>query len=192
VSCDIMCAVAKMDENGAPNNSFVKLGVVLERKYDWESMRIDDPCVVLDENALHLFYKGFNDNSNRNNLKLGYSSSNLNTILFNSNPEPIFSTSDGLEMPRVFKYNGSWNMFLRHFSTTDGTIWRHYISKNGITWELINPNLFSGAGTEPGKGATDMMLIKNFDGSFTGNALACGLEDGCLKLWLYNVINVSE
>lgn len=192
VSSDIMCAVAEMDKNGAPNGPFIKMGIVLKRKYDWETMRLDDPCVVLDENTLHLYYKGFNDNSNRNNLKLGHAASKPNNIQFVRNTDPIFSASEGLEMPRVFKFNNCWNMFLRHFSADDGAVWRHYISKNGINWELKNPNLFKGAGSEPGKGAADMMLIKSYDGTFTGKALSCGLDEGSLKLWLYRVINVSD
>ena len=192
VSCDIMYAMAKTDKKVTPITPFIKKGIVLGRKYLWESMRVDDPCVVFEENTLHMYYKGFSDNSNKDTLRLGYACSDFENIQFIRNPKPILSVDGGLEMPRVFKYNGRWNMFLRHFSSVGGAVWRHYISLNGTNWELRNPNLFNCAGPVPGKGAADIMLIKNFDGSFTGKALACGLEDGCLKLWLYSVINVSE
>jgi hypothetical protein len=36
-----------------------------------------------------------------------------------------------------------------------------------------------------------MMLVKGFDGKFTGKALATGMEEGILKLWLYNVLPVN-
>lgn len=188
VSSEIMYAIAPTDKYGAPSGPFIKKGVVFKQKYEWESMRRDDPCVVLEQNLIHLYYKGFNDNSNRDNIKLGYASADIKNFRFIENPEPILSVSGGLEMPRVFIHKGNRNMFLRHFSPIGGTVWRHYISLNGITWTIKNPCLFNCAGPNPGKGAADLMLIKNFDGSLTGNALACGLENGVLKLWLYKII----
>ena len=84
-------------------------------------------------------------------------------------------------------------MFLRHFDTTNGSIWRHYVSINGLDWELHNPSLFDCIGDyrRNSAGAADMMLINGLDGEFIGKALACGMEDSVLKLWLYN-IEVTE
>ncbi len=192
ISCDIMFAKAPADKNGAPCGPFKKQGVVLNREHAWESMRIDDPCVLLDGNNVHLYYKGFNDNSNRNSLKLGYAVANISDMNFKKHPDPILSVYDGLEMPRVFKHKDTWNMFLRHFEIETGAFWRHYISDDGLKWKIKNASLFNCAGPIPGSGATDMMLIKDFDGSLSGMALACGLENGILKLWLYDVIIQSE
>lgn len=192
VSCDIMFAKAPADKNGAPCGPFKKQGVVIEREYEWESMRIDDPCVLIDDTTVHLYYKGFNNNSNRNNLKLGYAFASISDMAFKKTSEPILSIYDGLEMPRVFKYKDAWNMFLRHFEVETGTFWRHHISDDGLNWKIKNPNLFNCAGITPGSGATDMMLIKNYDGSITNKALACGLESGVLKLWLYNVVLTEQ
>ncbi len=192
VSDDIMYAKAPADETGAPCGPFVKQGVVLNREYSWESMRIDDPCVLNEDGKIHLYYKGFNDNVAKDNIKLGFASADIHNFKFSKLKNPILSVAGGLEMPRVFKFKGKWNMFLRHFNKGSGTIWKHYVSDDGLGWKLHNECLFDCAGKKPGAGAADMMLVKNFDGSFSGKALACGLEDSILKLWMYNVIELSE
>ena len=81
-------------------------------------------------------------------------------------------------------------MFLRHFDKTEGMTWRHYKSPDGLVWSLVDANLFDCAGPVPGTGAADMMLVKNLDGTLEGHALACGMEDGVLKLWLYEIREV--
>ena len=82
-------------------------------------------------------------------------------------------------------------MFLRHHNRAEGAVWRHYISENGIDWQIFDPFLFDCAGENPGMGATDIMLVKNIDGTFSGKVLACGLEDKVLKLWLYTCTEVT-
>jgi hypothetical protein len=36
-----------------------------------------------------------------------------------------------------------------------------------------------------------MMPVKNLDGTLEGHALACGMECGVLKLWLYEIKQVG-
>lgn len=187
VSGTIMLATANTDMQGAPSESFSKQGSVVKRTEDWERMRIDDPCALLGDNIIHLYYKGVKTRRDANTIQLGYAKAGRDKLEFRKHPSPIFSVAGGLEMPRVFRYNEIWNMFLRHFNTTDGSIWRHYVSLNGLEWKLYNPFLFNCAGSKPGTGAADMMLINGLNGEFIGKALACRMEDGVLKLWLYNI-----
>lgn len=191
VSGDIMCAYSPIDSDGAPILPFQKIGVVIKREQGWEAMRLDDPFTIRHEDEIFLYYKGFADNKDRSGIKLGFAASSHANLDFIKNPEPILTVPGGLEMPAVFKYENTWNMFLRHFEKGDGTTWKHYVSRDGISWKLFNGSLFDCAGGNPGEGATDMMLVKDFDGGFTGKALATGMEDGILKLWLYNVIPVK-
>ncbi len=191
VSADIMYACSPINPGGAPVFPFRKMGVVIKREQDWEAMRLDDPFAIKHEDEIFLYYKGFGNNEDKGKIKLGFAASSQLNLNFVKNPKPILSVPGGLEMPAVFKYKGTWNMFLRHFEKGDGTIWKHYVSRNGISWKLFNDSLFGCAGENPGEGATDMMLVKDFDGQFTGKALATGMENGILKLWLYNIIPVD-
>ncbi|MBN2557411.1 MAG: hypothetical protein JXB33_01510 [Clostridia bacterium] len=191
VSSDIMYACAKADDNGAPAGPFMKKGLAVARKNNWETMRIDDPCLLPDNGMVHLYYKGFNDNGDRNNIRLGYACSEINRLDFKKTRNPVFSVPGGLEMPIVFKRGEVFNMFLRHFDKGTGTAWKHYISSDGLGWKLINPRLFDCAGPSPGEGATDMMIVRNFDGSFSNMMLACGLDEGYLKLWLYDAVEID-
>lgn len=187
VSGTIMLATANIDMQGAPSESFSKRGPIIKRTEDWENMRLDDPCALVRDNIIHLYYKGFKTIRDGNAIQLGYAKAKRERLEFKKHTSPIFSVTGGLEMPRVFRYYGIWNMFLRHFNTTDGSIWRHYVSINGLEWKLHNPFLFNCAGSTPDTGPADMMLINGLNGEFIGKALACGMEDGVLKLWLYNI-----
>lgn len=188
VSGTIMLAIANTDINGAPSGSFSKHGPVIKRTEAWESMRIDDPCALVEDNVIHLYHKGFRHIRNAmDTVQVGYAKAELDKLEFKKHTTPIFSVAGGGEMPRVFKYDVIWNMFYRHFDTTDGSFWRHYVSIDGLDWKLHDPFLFDCAGSKPGTGATDMMLINGLDGEFIGKALACGMEDGVLKLWFYNI-----
>lgn len=188
ISGTIMLATANTDINGAPSGSFSKQGTVINSTKDWESMRIDDPCALVEGNVIRLYYSGFSNICDMNTKQMGCAKAALDKLEFKKRATPIFRAAGGLEMPRIFKYDGILNMFLRHFDRTDGSIWRHYVSADGLTWKLHNPFLFDCAGRKPGFGATDMMLINGLDGKFSGKALACGMEEGALKLWLYNIV----
>ena len=191
VSGSIMLAIAKADEVGSPAQPFEKRGVVLKSEYEWESMRLDDPGVWAEDGTMHLYYKGFNDNKERSNIKIGYAKADISGLKFEKRKEPVMSVKEGCEMPRVFRHNGEWNMFLRHFDKTEGMTWRHYQSPDGLDWSMVDAHLFDCAGPVPGAGAADMMPVKNLDGTLEGHALACGMEDGVLKLWLYEIREVE-
>ena len=190
VSGSIMLACAKADESGSPAGPFKKQGTVIKSEKEWENMRLDDPGVWIEDDTIHLYYKGFNDNKVKSNIKIGYAKAGIQDIKFEKSKEPIISVKEGCEMPRIFKHNGEWNMFLRHFDKTEGMIWRHYQSPDGLNWSMVDANLFDCAGPVPGTGAADMMPVKNLDGTLEGHVLACGMEDGVLKLWLYEIKEV--
>ena len=64
----ILVANAKADEHGAPVEGFKKHGVIVEPGDGWDAMRLDDPCAVLDEDTVHLFFKGFDNNRQRDRV----------------------------------------------------------------------------------------------------------------------------
>jgi len=192
VPCQIMLSIAPLDSNRAPAGVFTKRGVVVANDRDWKSMRVDDPCALNHGGALHLYFKGFWNNRDRNQCRLGHAVRLLGKSHWNEDISPILSVRNGLEMPRVFHQGGEWQMFLRHFDHHEGFWWRHYVSGDGRQWSLHDPYLFDCAGPRPGEGAKDMMLIYDAQGSFTGKVLATGLLDGCLRLWLYAVTALPE
>jgi hypothetical protein len=104
------------------------------------------------EDEIFLYYKGFGNNADRSKIKLGFAASSQSNLDFVKNPKPILPVPGGLEMPAVFKYKGTWNVFLRHFEKGDGTICKHYVSRDGISWKLFNGSLFDCACENPGEG----------------------------------------
>jgi hypothetical protein len=188
VSGDIMLAQTTVDAGGAPAGPFTKTGVVLPRDRDWKRMRVDDPCAVVYGGDVHLFYKGFRSRTDLDGIAVGHAAArNRTNLSFEDDPEPILRVHGGAEMPRVFRDRHQWQLFLRHFDRSEGSVWRHYSADQPDRWVLVNPRLFDCAGLVPGTGAADMMLISGRDGRFMGKALACGLDQGVLKLWLYDV-----
>jgi|GEM_PF-1579167 len=185
VSTEIMYAKALTDMNKSPISPFIKQGFAIKKEYDWESMRIDDPCVVRDNKKLYMYYKGFCDNIDRNNLKLGFAEADINDMRFKKYGFSILEVHSGLEMPRVFRYKDKWIMFLRHFERQTGYSWRQYVSKDGIDWKMYDPYLFNCHGGIENSGAADIMIIKDADNNFTGKVLACNIDGNALKLWLY-------
>jgi hypothetical protein len=191
VPSQIMLSVAPLDANGAPAGPFKKRGIVVRNNRDWKRMRVDDPCAVKHAGKLHLYFKAFPSNRDRDMCKLGHACLPLGEAIWLEQDSPVFSVRGGLEMPRVFRYGNGWHMFLRHFDHEQGFWWRHYTSDDGISWSLYDPKLFDGAGPEPGAGAKDMMLVYDLSGGFSGMALATGLLDGFLCLWLYDVVDAQ-
>lgn len=188
VSGDILLAEAPADAKGAPAGPFVKKGIVVPRDRDWKRMRVDDPCAVVFRDEVHLFYKGFRSRIDADGIAVGHAvAGNRTDLSFMDEPGPILRVRGGAEMPRVFRDRGRWQLLLRHFDRSEGSVWRHYAADRPDRWILVNPRLFDGAGPASAKGPVDTMLISGRDGRFLGKALACGMNRGVLKLWLYDV-----
>lgn len=185
----IMLATAHADADGAPAGNFTKHGILFDLGEDWDSMRNDDPCAVLDKDKIHLYYKGFRTIRDFNQVKIGYASALVRDMRFTKHHSPILSVSGGCEMPRVFRLGKTWHMLLRHFEKGDGTLWKQYVSHNGLEWKLNDSNLFDCAGPTPGR-VTDMAPVWGINGELCRLplALATGMdEDGVLKLWAYEL-----
>lgn len=184
VSADIMAAVAEADPSGAPAGPFRKRGALVRR--EGGCVRLDDPCAVAHDGRIRLYYKKVEGSGGSRKTTVHAATAAPGSLSF-SGAVPIQGVGDGVEMPRVFRHACRWHLFLRHFAAADGTPWRHYVSEDGIRWDLLDPRLFRCAGPEPGRGATDIMLVYGPDGEAEGHVLACGMEDGVLKLWLYRM-----
>ena len=187
----IFLAEAAVDSKGRIIGPFTRKGLVLDNTKDWNNMRIDDPCVLKVHDKMRIYFKGFSElTPARDGIDLGVSECSFGKIDF---PEPgssILGVNGGGEMPRVFRIDDQWHMFYRHFSPrSDESHWQHYISEDGLQWKLNDPNLFNCAGSEPVKGATDLMFVYGKDGivGTRFKVLACGAEEDVLKLWGYEV-----
>ena len=182
-ACRIMLASAKADKHGAPIGAFQKQGVLVEPGNGWDSMRLDDPCAVLDGGTVHLFFKGFDNNRKRDHVRVGYARAELADMKFTKHPEPIFAVPGGGEMPRIFRKDGAWHMFYHHFGKT-GSTWQHHISDDGIHWRLFDSSFFMG---HPTGGPRDIMMIYGMNGALLDEPkmLVGGTENGINKLWLY-------
>jgi beta-fructofuranosidase len=185
LACRIMLASAEVDEHGAPIGPFQKQGVLIEPGDGWDSMRLDDPSVVLDGDTVHLFFKGFNNNINRNHVQAGYATGKLSDMKFTKHLGPVLSVPGGGEMPRVFRKDNTWHMFYHHFANF-GHTWQHYISDDGINWRLLNSSFFMG---HPIGEPRDIMMIYGMNGTLLDEPkmLVTGAEDGINKLWLYHL-----
>lgn len=191
VSSQIMLTQAPADQNGAPIGAFAKFGEALACGNDWDSARIDDPCAVMKNDKIHLFFKGFQifDTWDASNTKVGYARSGIKHPDFQKRAEPIFSVPGGGEMPRVFLYQNEWHLFYRFFNPglTNGWLWQHFKSTDGCKWKRINRHLFKGV--TPGRGAADMAPVVGPEGVLADPplALATGEADGILKIWAYEM-----
>ena len=186
----IMMASSKVDSNGAPLGKFEKHGVLLSKNDEWDSMRQDDPCLVINGNKAFLYFKGFQDNQDLNKVKVGCATADLEKMEFEKLPEPIMSVSGGGEMPRVFRDKNNWNMFYHHFNS-DGAIWQHHVSENGIDWLLHDPDLFSGHSE---CGPKDIMMVYGMNGNLIQNpkVFVAGEEKGYNKIWLYSILEKKQ
>lgn len=182
----ILLASARADEHGAPVEAFLKHGVILEPGTGWDAMRLDDPCAVLDNGTVHLFFKGFDNNRDRNRVRAGYARAQLADMKFVKHPTPILSVPGGGEMPRVFRQAGQWHMFYHHFGG-GGTCWRHHVADDPKDWKLANPQFFSGHILG---GPRDIMMIYGMNGQLLDEPkmLVAGTENGFNKLWLYHLV----
>lgn len=181
----ILLASARADEHGAPAEDFKKHGVVIEPGADWDAMRLDDPCVVLDDGIVHLFFKGFDTNRNRDHVRAGYAYARLADMKFTKHAAPILTVPGGGEMPRVFRHGGQWRLFYHHFGH-GGTCWRHYVADEPTSWRLADARFFDG---HPTGGPRDIMMIYGMNGQLLDEPkiLVAGTEQGLNKLWLYRL-----
>jgi hypothetical protein len=132
-------ATAAADEQGAPAGAFRKQGVLAEPGDGWDAMRLDDPCAVLDGDTVHVFFKGFDNNRNRDRVRVGYARAALADLKFTKHPEPILAVAGG-----------------------GGSTWRHYVSDDGLHWRLYDANFFGG---HPTDGPRDIMMIHGMNGT---------------------------
>ena len=133
-----------------------------------------------------------NSNTDTNHLMVGSATATIQQnkpIYFEKQTDPILSVDGGGEMPCVFKHNNQWQMFYQHFNYRNGATWRHYNSKNLQDWSLADKNMFNGTG----EGYTNLMLVRRLDATPQNpmTALVRGTDDGCLKLFAYNVESKS-
>jgi hypothetical protein len=186
VACQIMLASAKADKHGAPAEPFKKHGVVLAPGAGWNSMRLDDPCVVLDGDTVHLFYKGFDNNRKRDHVRAGYAKAQLSDMKFVEHGNPILAVEGGGEMPRVFRHNEQWHMFYHHFGG-QGSAWRHHVAQMPRQWNLLDADFFAG---HPTGGPRDIMMIYGMDGQLLKEPkmFVAGTKNGHNKLWLYRLV----
>lgn len=191
--CRILVSEVAADADGAPIGPFRKQGVVLDKggAAAWDGLRLDDPCALRVGETVHLYFKGLPREGGLETRRIGHSTSLAGRRTFIKKASPIYSVPGGGEMPRVFYRDGQAHLFLRHFSKGGGASWKHHVSDNGLDWRLHNANLFDCAGPDPGRGATDICLVRAMDGQVAEplTALATGLEAGALKLWAYRVVS---
>lgn len=184
----ILLASAEADEHGAPAEPFEKQGAILEPGDGWDSMRLDDPCAVLDNGTVHLFFKGFDDNRQRDRVQAGYATARLADMKFTKHPAPILSVPGGGEMPRVFRQAGRWHLFYHHFGSGR---WHHHRSDNSRDWQLADAEFFNGHTLG---GPRDIMMIYGIHGQLLEEPrmLVAGTEDGYNKLWLYRLVETGR
>jgi hypothetical protein len=182
----ILLASAKADQHGAPAEPFRKHGVVVEPEEGWDAMRLDDPCAVLDNGTVHIFFKGFDNNRKRDNVKVGYARAAIADLKFTKHPGPVLAVPGGGEMPRVFRQANRWHLFYHHFDGAGGTCWRHHTSDEPTSWTLADACFFAG---HPSGGPRDIMMIYGMNGQLLDEPkmLACANEEGANKLWLYRL-----
>lgn len=182
----ILLASAKADRHGAPAEAFEKHGVVVEPGEGWDAMRLDDPCAVLEDGMVHLFFKGFDTNRVRDHVRVGYAKGRLVDMEFVKHSEPVLSVPGGGEMPRVFRESGRWHLLYHHFGG-DGTCWRHHVSDEPTRWTLADARFFNG---HPPGGPRDIMLVYGMNGQLLDDrkVLAAAAEEGINKLWLYRLV----
>jgi len=194
----IMLASAPVDPNGAPSGAFENHGVAVDLFGDVGSVRLDDPCAFVADDAVHLYFKAIGTGEAMENRVVCCATRPAADPIGPYEPrhEPVLNVDGGGEMPRAFVCVWTRHMLYRRFSPT-GTRWGHYISDDGLSWRIRDDHVFDGAGPTPGRAATDVCPIWTpfADEPFT-QALCAGLDDGSfgdagrIKQWLYDVKTV--
>ncbi len=191
-------AIAPADENGAPCGPFVKHGPITDYGAPWRTMRHDDPCAVIVEDQIYLFYKGISRRGDRNARVIGLARGRVDDPAgpYELLPDPVLVTEPDGETPRVFKVGDAWHMFfLRTKSTAQraGRVYEHYVTNDPTQWMLVDDKVYESASPVPGAGAPDMCPIWTpfVDGPPGAPELAFGVRmdesDGRLKQWLFSI-----
>jgi len=180
ISSDIYVNIYECDKDFAINTKSYNVYEALKRDNDWKSMRIDDPYPIVIRKKLYIYYKGFDDNTDKSNICIAYGKFLENKIV---EEKVILKSKYGYEMPRVFIKNNRLNMFVRTFNNNKSSF-RHYIKRNNKFIEL-QYDFFNG---HPNTKAKDTCFIKDYKGKFTKDVIACGFENNKLKQWLYGLL----
>ena len=215
LGCNIMYASARLDEQGAPCEPFVKQGVIASPWGEWASQRLDDPYACLEGDTVHLYFKGRTDIHG----SIAYARASLEDMSFEVHPTPVLPGAGlGGEAPRVFRHRGRFHMFYHpfnprgsnagmweHYAQVAGledptppeapALWQHYVSEDGLDWKLYDPDLWDSR-----KHSYDLNPIFGLNGALLDPPLllASGTgsqerndEEGIIKLWLYEMRDVS-
>lgn len=177
VSSDIAVNVYAADDNDALITDDWKTYEVIHRDEDWKSMRVDDPGPIVLDQKLHLFYKGFSDNTNKGNISIGWGRFEEEEF---ADFGIILKEEEGFEMPRPFYADGLLQMFVRSFNHKRAS-WRHFV-KTGKSMKDCEYDFFNG---HPDTMAKDACFIKDSEGNLTNEVLACGIMQNKLKQWVY-------
>lgn len=187
---------APVDNDGAPIGPFEKAGVVVDLGAGPRSIRLDDPCAMIYQNRIWMFFKAIgNADSVGDNrvVMLAHAPADRPEGPFTVVPDPVLKVKGGGEMPRVFHDGYHWHMFFRRFNPTS-EIWEHYAANDPTQWELISDTLFGCAGPNPGKSVTDICPIwRPFSDAPPRQCFAAGLDDGTfgdagrIKQWLCEI-----
>ena len=198
----VMLAIAPVDENGAPAGPFEKSGPVTDFEQPWRNIRHDDPCGVVSDGRIYVFYKGIGQGRPYDNRVFGLSWTSLDQPAgpYTHHPDPILQVSNGAEVPRVFKIGNDWHMFCLQYQKMEGAYrrWHHYTAREPTDWHLADDELLTSHIKRPGEGgAADMCPIwRPFQEEPPRRALAAGLDDGrfghagLLKQWLLEIQEV--
>lgn len=200
----IMLASAEIDENGCPEEDFVKHGVVVPLGSGWMSTRLDDPWPVVYENEVLLFHKAMGARKGGDGVVCALSRTDIDKAnqTYKTDSEPAIKVSGGGEMARVFYKKGTWHLLYRHFHP-GGQFWSHYMSDTPFNWKFVSNHLFDTSvkgmagftsGSWDGIPCGDLApILKPFSSKGPELVIAAGLDDGTygnpgvLKQWLYEI-----
>lgn len=196
VSSHIMLASAEADADGAPVGPFGERRLIVGLDAAWRNMRVDDPCAIVVNGRVHLYFKGFGapgpfQLGTHDILKCGYAVADLDDMRFGIRSAPL-SGLDGGEMPRVFTLGDQWHLLYRCYAPAPGAAhWQQYTSQDGMDWRLHQTSLFTRPHDPRQASPYDMAPVYGVNGRLAEPlaALACGQDqaDGCLKQWLYQL-----
>ena len=200
----IMLAIAPADADGAPCGPFVKRGPITDYDAAWRNIRHDDPCPVVTEDEVVVFYKGIGHGEPYDNrvVSIARAPRDRPDGPYMLHPETVLKAPGGGEVPRVFRVGDTWHMFhMRYHSrgAVRGRVYGHYTAADPTNWTLVNDHVYESHSRKPGQGAGDMCPVwLPFESGPPQLALGCRLDDGtfgdegCLKQWLYEIRRASD
>ena len=195
----VMLATAPIDHDGAPSGPFVKHGPVTDYGERWRSIRHDDPCAVVTDEEVLLFYKGIGPGQKFGNRVVALARTLLErpTGPYTTHPVPVLKVPGGGETPRAFRVRKTYHMlYLRYRAASQeaGRLYGHYTATDPTRWILVNDSAYESTSPQPGHGAADMCPIWSpFASGAPSLALGARLDDGRfgdagrLKQWLFEI-----